>query len=74
MAGEKNFRESWWHNRDYGAFVANAFGREAMQQGAKSAVTVKKGESFRLVFGAMLHDGQDHDPAGEYKHFLEVVK
>lgn len=74
MAGEKNFRESWWHNRDYGAFVANAFGREAMKQGAKSTVTVKKGESFRLVFGAMLHDGQGHDPAGEYKHFLEVVK
>lgn len=74
MAAEKNFRESWWHNRDYGVFVANAFGREAMKQGAKSAVTVKKGESLRLVFGAMLHDGQDHDPAGEYKHFLEVVK
>ncbi len=74
MAGEKNFRESWWHNRDYGAFVVNAFGREAMKQGAKSAVTIKKGESFRLVFGAMLHDGQGHDSAGEYKHFLEVVK
>ena len=73
MSREKNFRESWWHNRDYGVFVANPFGREAMKRGAKSAVTVKKGESLRLIFGAMLHDGQDFDPAGEYKHFLESL-
>ncbi len=74
MPAPTNFRESWWHNRDYGVFVANAFGRAAMRQGAQSAVTVKKGESLRLVYGAMLHDGKDYDPAGEYKHFVEVVK
>ena len=73
MSREKNFRESWWHNRDYGVFVANPFGREAMKQGAKSEVTVNKGESLRIVFAAMLHDGEDHDPAGEYKHFLESL-
>jgi len=74
MPAPTNFRESWWHNRDYGVFVANAFGRAAMRQGATSAMTVKQGQSLRLVFGAMLHDGHDHDPAGEYKHFLEAVK
>lgn len=74
MPSPTNFRESWWHNRDYGVFVANPFGRAAMRQGSTSAVTVKQGQSLRLVFGAMLHDGQDHDPAGEYKHFLEAVK
>ena len=74
MPGPKNFRESWWHNRDYGVFVANPFGRAAMGQGPKSAVAVKKDESLRLVFGAVLHDGKDHDPASDYKHFLEVVK
>lgn len=74
MAGPMNFRESWWHNRDYGVFVANAFGRAAMRQGAASAVPVKQGESLRLVYGAMLHDGKDYDPASEYKHFLEAVK
>jgi putative membrane-bound dehydrogenase-like protein len=74
MPGPTNFRESWWHNRDYGVFVANAFGRAAMGQGAKSAVEVKKGESLRLVYGAMLHDGKDYDPATEYKRFLEAVK
>ena len=71
MPGPTNFRESWWHNRDYGVFVANAFGRAAMGQGAKSAVTVKKGDSFRLVFGAMLYDANDFDPATEYRHFVK---
>jgi len=74
MAGPQNFRESWWHNRDYGVFVANAFGRAAMKQGAASTVPVKPGESLRIVYGAMLHDGKDYAPASEYKSFLETVK
>jgi hypothetical protein len=45
-----------------------------MGQGAKSAVTVKKGESLRLLYAAMLHDGKDYDPASEYQHFVEVAK
>jgi hypothetical protein len=71
MPGPNNFRQSWWHNRDYGVFVANPFGREAMKQGTKSTVTVKKGDSLRLVFGAVLHEGKAYDPASEYKHFVE---
>ena len=71
MAGEKNFRESWWHNRDYGVFVANPFGREAMKQGQKSSVEIAKGQSLQLRFGALVHDGQQNDLAGEYKTFLE---
>jgi hypothetical protein len=73
MPGPKNFRASWWHNRDYGVFVANAFGRAAMQQGAKSNVTIKKGESLQLVCGAMLHDGASYDPADEYRQFVEAA-
>lgn len=57
MAAPCNFRPSWWHNRDYGLMVANPFGREAMKQGAKSAVTVRRGENFRLVFGTAMHNG-----------------
>jgi hypothetical protein len=72
MSSPNNFRESWWHNRDYGVFVANPFGRAAMRQGAPSTVTVKKGESLRLVFGAMLHDAADYDPASEYQNFLKL--
>lgn len=55
LANPVNFRPSWWHNRDYGLMVANPFGREAMKQGAKSAVTVKRGETFRLRFAAAIH-------------------
>ena len=35
---------------------------------------VKKGETLQLVFGAVLHDAAEYDPAGEYKHFLTLVK
>lgn len=49
-----NFRPSWWHNRDYGVFVANPFGRAAMKQGAESRIDVKKGEMFNLKFTVIL--------------------
>lgn len=63
VAGPNNFRESWWHNRDYGLMVANPFGRAAMKQGPASTVTVKPGESLRLRFVAIVHDGPDYAPA-----------
>lgn len=66
MASPTNFRPSWWHNRDYGLMVANPFGREAMKQGARSALTVKRGETFRLRYGAVIHDGlATNAPASE---------
>jgi hypothetical protein len=71
MVGEQNFRDSWWHNRDYGVFVANPFGREAMKQGQKSSVEIAKDLAFQLRFGALIHDGQQRDLAGEYNFFLE---
>jgi len=71
MTGEQNFRDSWWHNRDYGVFVANPFGREAMKQGQKSSVEIAKDQAFQLRFGALIHDGQQRDLAGEYNFFLE---
>jgi hypothetical protein len=74
MPAPANFRESWWHNRDYGVFVANPFGRAALRQGAKSTVHVKPGEPFRLRFGALLHTGASYDPAAAYRDYLKVVK
>ncbi len=56
MASPNNFRVCWWHNRDYGVFVANPFGREAMKQGARSSVTVSRGESLQVTFGALILD------------------
>ncbi len=54
IASSKNFRRSWWHNRDYGSFVANPFGRQAMTGGEKSEVVVEPGESLELEFAAVI--------------------
>jgi putative membrane-bound dehydrogenase-like protein len=69
MASQKNFRESWWHNRDYGAFVANPFGRQAMQQGPTSEISVAVGEELTVTFGAFFHDDQPFDPDIEFRAF-----
>jgi hypothetical protein len=69
LADPTNFRPSWWHNRDYGVFVANPFGRAAMKQGDKSAVTVKRGETLRLRFGAVIHHGGGFQPAAAFENF-----
>lgn len=53
-----NPQPCWWHNRDYGVFVANAFGRNAMKQGKMQSVTVKQGGTLRLGFTALLHSGK----------------
>ena len=74
MTAPSNFRPSWWHNRDYGLVVANAFGRAAMKQGEKSQVTVKPGESLKLIYAATFHEGADYDPAREYGSFLSALK
>ena len=74
MADPKNFRPSWWHNRDYGVFVANPFGRDAMKQGARSAVTVKHGEDFHLRFGAVIHSGAEFNAAAAYREILESTQ
>jgi hypothetical protein len=71
LAAPGNFRESWWHNRDYGVFVANPFGRAALKQGERSMVTVKRREEFRLAFGAVFHDGEKYDPAEAYAEFVK---
>ncbi len=73
MSDPQNLRPSWWHNRDYGLMVANPFGREAMKQGAKSVVTVKRGESFRLRFAAAIHEGNSSPLDVLYKSSLEHI-
>jgi putative membrane-bound dehydrogenase-like protein len=57
-----NFRPCWWHNRDYGVFVANPFGRSAMNQGDVSAVRVAEGEALTLRFLTLLHEGDAYQP------------
>jgi len=74
MADPANFRPSWWHNRDYGLFVANPFGRAAMKQGEKSTVTVKRGEDLRLRFGAVVYSSASAPNRSAFYHeFLALT-
>jgi hypothetical protein len=73
MTGPGNFRSSWWHNRDYGVFVANPFGRAAMKQGERSVVTVAPGASLRLTFGALMHDHRELSHDVEYDAFKSLL-
>ncbi len=50
-----NPQPSWWHNRDYGFFAANAFGRKAMTQGETSRIEVKRGETYRIKYAVILY-------------------
>lgn len=50
-----NATPSWWHNRDYGVFVSNPFGRSAMKQGEVSRIEVKPGETYRIKHQIILH-------------------
>ncbi|MBI5761870.1 MAG: PmoA family protein [Planctomycetales bacterium] len=50
-----NFRQSWFHARDYGFVAANPFGQNAFTKGAKSRIVVKPGESLQLRYGVFVH-------------------
>ena len=70
MADPHNFRRSWFHARDYGVLVANPFGQQRLYQGTrKASVTVRPGETLRLRFGVLVHQG-DTDLAAEYQHWI----
>ena len=71
-----NFRQSWFHARDYGFFAANPFGQNAMSGGEKSAVEVKQGDTFSLSYGMFIHSGGTADPglpAKAYQRYRQVI-
>ena len=72
MPDQKNFRRWWFHARDYGVLVANPFGQNAFCKGEKSKVVVRKGETFRLRFGVLVHSGKA-DVAAIYKEWLAAL-
>ena len=73
MASPTNFRESWWHNRKYGAFVSNPFGRKAMKQGEVSSIKIAPGKTMRITFGALVHDHRKFEAAAEYELFKQLI-
>jgi hypothetical protein len=77
MPDPGNFRPSWYHARDYGFVAANPFGREAMKQGEKSAVTVRKGEKLHLGFGIYVYcnpEGTMPKIDQVYQDYLNVLR
>ncbi|MCD6052146.1 MAG: hypothetical protein K0Q55_3564 [Verrucomicrobia bacterium] len=54
-----NPHPSWWHNRDYGVFVSNPFGRSSLKQGPVSQIAVKRGDSYRLRHTILLHSSAE---------------
>jgi hypothetical protein len=57
--------------------AANAFGRQAMGKGEKSAVTVQPDEEFRLRYGVFIHAepaGVEPDIASAYEAFLKLAE
>ncbi|MCA9212477.1 MAG: PmoA family protein [Planctomycetales bacterium] len=73
MASPNNFRKSWWHNRNYGFFAANPFGRKAMKQGEVSSVSIAPGNSMRITFGALIHDDHNLDHDAEFDTFKQLI-
>lgn len=69
-----NFRESWFHVRDYGLMVANPFGQNAFTGKEKSRIEVKPGEQLRLRFGIWIHSGKarsDEEMENSYKAYVK---
>lgn len=76
MASPHNIRDSWWHNRGYGFFACNLFGRHAMRQGTPSKISVKRGETFHLGYGLLLHSsphGKTIDHAQAFQAYRKIV-
>ncbi|APZ92891.1 PmoA family protein [Fuerstiella marisgermanici] len=72
MTHPQNFRESWFHARDYGLLAANPFGRAAMKKGEPSKVIVRPGETLKLRYAVWIH--KDADAAAITKVFNEYTR
>ena len=73
MPDPGNFRRSWFHARDYGVLVANPFGQNAFTKGTESKIVVRKGESLRLRYGILVHEGEV-DLNATYSDWMRSLK
>jgi hypothetical protein len=73
MCHPTNFRESWFHARDYGLVAANPFGRAAMRKGETSRVVVKPGETHVLRYAVWIHGRVDAEAiASVYNEYAKL--
>jgi hypothetical protein len=77
MAAPDNFRESWFHARDYGLLTANPFGRKAFTDQEKSVVPVNPGERFPLRFGVYIFQVNKTSPewfSSKYREYSSAYR
>ena len=51
-----NPNPTWWHSRDYGAIVANGFGKRVITASPDGALVVKPGAALKLRYDVLLFD------------------
>lgn len=72
----QNFRPSRYHVRDYGLFSVSPFGEKAYAKQDANEKQLAKGESLRLRYGMLFHNGNHKaaDVAGAYKSWVQSEK
>jgi putative membrane-bound dehydrogenase-like protein len=74
MAHPDNVRKSWSHSRDYGLLVANPFPRQPKERAEPYVKTVvRKGESLRLRYGILIHEG-GLDREAAWENYRELAR
>jgi len=70
-----NFRESWFHVRDYGLLLANPFGRNAFTGEEKSRVEVNREAPLTLQFGICIYsvEGEAANCSRLYEQYLNLT-
>jgi putative membrane-bound dehydrogenase-like protein len=51
-----NPHPTWWHSRDYGAIVANGFGKRVLPPSANGKLVVRTGDRLRLRYDVLIFD------------------
>jgi hypothetical protein len=72
FSASSNPRRPWWHTRDYGVMVANAFGAKSQPTIPDGKLTVPRGKPLVLRYGVMLFNapaGSPPDLAAAYREF-----
>jgi len=70
--GPPNPNPTWWHSRDYGAIVANGFGKRVLPASAEGKLVVKSGDALKLRYQVLIFDTPAAAPidfAAAYRQF-----
>lgn len=76
LPASTNPNPTWWHSRDYGAVVANGFGKRVLPASANGTLVVKPGEALKLRYDVLLFDSPAATPidfAAEYRRLQSGV-